>query len=139
MGTFRSTALPPIYPLASLGDAFTRLYFLEKHIRAADRMLARHYTVAIEEMRVRLEREFDATYAAVETITEHLPRLLRCACGKISHATEESAGRQLAALFIVNKDPSRIEAERLNVYACPVARRLGREVWHTGHRAVGTP
>lgn len=131
--------LPPIYPLRSLGDAFTRLYRLEKHLRAADRMLARRYTDAIEEMRVRLEREFDAVHSTVEVITEHLPKLPRCACGKISHATEESAGRQLAALFVVNKDPSRIEAERLNVYTCPVARRLGREVWHTGHRTVGTP
>ncbi len=134
MGTFRSTALPPIYPLASLGDAFTRLYFLEKHIRAADKMLARRFTAAIDEMRVRLENEFSPLFDAVLLLTDELPKLDRCVCGKISHSTRAGAERQALSLYVVNTDPSKLDGKRLRVYACGLEKRPH---WHVGHSRGG--
>lgn len=132
-GSFRaSAALPAIYPLASLGEAFTRLYFLEKHIRAADRMLARRWSLAIDEMRVRLEREFDALWDAVQWLTEDLPALGRCACGKVGHPTREAAERQARALFVVNATPEKIEAARLRIYSCAQG-----AAYHVGHSRGG--
>src|SRR5690349_11939248 len=85
--------LPPIYPLPSLTAAWARAAYLEKQIRAADRMLARRHSDAIEAVRVRLEREFDALWLGLEVRAELL-RLPKCtACGKVDHPDQASAQR----------------------------------------------
>lgn len=129
-------ALPPSYPLPSLGAAFTRLYFLERHIRAADRMLARRWSRAIDEMRVRLEHEFDALWDAVQWLTEDLPALgrCRCRCGKVGHPTPEGAERQARALLIVNATPEKIDLKRLRIYPCPQGTAT---TYHVGHSRGG--
>ena len=125
-GPSGTSALPPIYPLASLGDAFTRLYFLEKHIRAADKMLARRFTAAIDEMRVRLEREFDPLFSAVSVCTEVLPRLPRCLkCGKVSHETRAGAAEHALTFQMIDELRGR---SRMNVFRC----QFGGNAWHVG-------
>jgi len=119
------STLPPIYPLPSLARALTRMAYLEKHLRAADRLLARRYSEVIEETRVRLGFEFDALYAAVCLLTEELPTLPRCAaCGKISHRGWSSARRHLALFDVINKHPG-----QMRVYRC----KSGGDGLHVGH------
>ena len=120
-------SLPPIYPLPSLRAAVERLAYLEKHIRAADRMLARYRSDVIEEMRVRLEREFDGLFLALETRTEVLPILPKCsACGKVSHRNLASAERHAQVFAVIDK---RQDRRLVDVFRC----RFGGSSFHVGH------
>lgn len=128
----------------SIVAARDRLAALESEIRDVDAALkAGADTAALERRRAALERDFDQLYEAVEFVSETMPKLRTCVCGKVCHPDEGSAlahARALETVRVRRPAPTlnptgyrRRVSKDVSAYVC--MRNL-KEVWHVGHHVL---